>query len=204
MVALVDLSLHVARGAVLVGAGAAFAAAALTADGPLGVVRLCSRRLHLRVVMVLAVVVAATPALPQLRPDLAGIVVLAFAAVGVVRLASLTSTQPGTAGGRRGSGDDPSGEDPSGDDPEVGADAGPPATAHVGDPAPGPGRIGSFARLAGRSAATAATAAGRHRPVVVAGTRRTVRAAGRATARARGRTGRPATGGPPGTDGTDA
>ena len=192
MVALVDLSLHVARGAVLVGAGAAFAAAALTADGPLGVVRLCGRRLHVRVVTVLAVVVAVTPAVPQLRPDLTGIVVLAFAAVGVVRLASLTSTQPGVAGGRPGSGGGP-----SGGDPEAGADPGPPAPAHLGDPAPGPGTIGSFARLVGRSAATASAAAGRHRPVVIAGTRRSVRAAGRATARARARSGRPASGVPP-------
>ena len=55
-----------------------------------GSVRICGPRLHLTLVIAVAAVVAAGPVVPALRPDIEGIIVLEFGAVGLIRLATLT------------------------------------------------------------------------------------------------------------------
>jgi hypothetical protein len=91
-VALADLSLHVDRGGLLVAGTAVLALLAITADGPLGLIRVVPRRLHVYAVCVVAVVLALAPILPQIRPDASGIIIIEFGAVGLFRLATLTST----------------------------------------------------------------------------------------------------------------
>jgi hypothetical protein len=91
-VALADLSLHVDRGGLLVAGTGVFALLAITAKGPLGLVRVVPRRLHVYAVCVAAVVLALAPILPQIRPDVSGIIIIEFAAIGLFRLATLTNT----------------------------------------------------------------------------------------------------------------
>jgi hypothetical protein len=91
-VALADLSLHVDRGGLLVAGTGVFALLAITAKGPLGLVRVVPRRLHVYAVCVVAVVLALAPILPQIRPDVSGIIIIEFAAIGLFRLATLTNT----------------------------------------------------------------------------------------------------------------
>jgi hypothetical protein len=74
----------------LLGAAGAFALLAVTARGPLGLVRICGLRLHATLDIVVAVALAAAPILPALRPDITGILVVEVAAVAWVRLATLT------------------------------------------------------------------------------------------------------------------
>ncbi|HEX3461224.1 MAG TPA: hypothetical protein VHT49_09990 [Acidimicrobiales bacterium] len=188
VVALADLSLHVDRGGVLTVAGGVFAALALTADGPLGIVRIFSRKLHVVVVVVVAVVVALSPAVSAIRPDIEGILILEIAAVGIIRLATLVNTDPRSAGpkGRRGS------------RPVVDATATvtvrtPPASVPTepepsAPPAAGRSlfpreeRVGAAARWAGRAAGAATSAASRttakHGPTAKAQAKRTIRSAG--------------------------
>jgi hypothetical protein len=73
----------------LVAAGA-FVVLAVTARGPLGLVRICGPRLHATLDIVVALAVAAAPILPALRPDITGILVVEVAALAWVRLATLT------------------------------------------------------------------------------------------------------------------
>ena len=88
--ALLELSLHSARSGLLVGGAAAFALLALTARGPLGVVRVCGRRLHAAVEIVVALALAAAPILPALRPDALAIVALEVVALFWLRVVTLT------------------------------------------------------------------------------------------------------------------
>jgi hypothetical protein len=86
----VDASIHVSNGKLLVVGALAFFALAVTAHGPLGIVRICNQSLHLFLAVVVAVLVAIAPILPALRPDIEGIIVVEFGAIGVIRLATLT------------------------------------------------------------------------------------------------------------------
>ncbi len=179
LVALADLSLHVTGGGLLVGTGALFAGLALFADGPLGVVKVCSRRLHVVLVAIASVVVALAPVVPAFRPDIEGIIVVEVVAVGLLRLATLTST----AGPR----------------PRSGAGSGPviDTTADVvtpSPPQPPPAAAGSAARRAGRATAAAAQASAQHRPAAEAQVKRAIRGAGRLAGKAATRTRPP---GPP-------
>ena len=90
-----DISVHVAHGGLLVGGAIALLALAVTAQGPLGVFRICGQRLHLFLAMGLSVVVALALFVPALRPDIEGIIVVAFGAVGLFRVATLTPTGDG-------------------------------------------------------------------------------------------------------------
>jgi hypothetical protein len=99
----VDISIHVANGGFLVAAAVALAALAITAHGPLGIVRVCGQRLHVLLASVLAVLMALSPIIPALRPDIQGIIVLEFGAVGLFRVATLTRTD-GVRAVRAGSG----------------------------------------------------------------------------------------------------
>ena len=89
-VVFVDASIHVSNGKLLVVGALAFFALAVTAHGPLGIVRICNQSLHLFLAVVVAVLVAIAPILPALRPDIEGIIVVEFGAIGVIRLATLT------------------------------------------------------------------------------------------------------------------
>lgn len=94
-VALVDLSLHVTRAAVLLGAAAILAAISLTAKGPLGIVRLVGRPAHRALAVVVAAGMALAPLVPVLRPSVAGIAILELGAIGLVRVATLVRVAPG-------------------------------------------------------------------------------------------------------------
>ena len=90
----VDVSVHVGNGGLLVGAAIAFAALSVTAHGPVGLVRICRPWLHVTLLVAVAAVVAVAPLVPSLRPDIEGILVLEFGAIGLVRLATLTEMGP--------------------------------------------------------------------------------------------------------------
>ena len=91
---LVDVSVHIPRAGLLVVAAAALGILALSARGPLGLLRICSQRTHVLACVVVAVLLLVAPILPALRPDTAGIVVVAVAMLALLRLATITSTDP--------------------------------------------------------------------------------------------------------------
>jgi hypothetical protein len=191
--ALIDIAAHINRGRLLVVAGAAVAALALTAKGPFGVVRVCGRKLHAWLVTMAGVVIALAPILPGWRPGLQGLVVIEFAAVGLVRLSTLTRLDQVQPQRSHRSGTVPGTNRPYGSADVIdatatvsdGRRAAPSATTHSVDVA---------ARLAGRATAitrtVAARSAARHRPNVEAHVKRTLRGAGRIAGRAAARTGR--------------
>jgi hypothetical protein len=179
----VDVSVHVTNGGLLVAAALVLAGLAVTAQGPLGLLRLCSRPLHLVLVMTAAGVAAVAPILPAVRPDIEGIIVLEFGAIGLIRLASFTqSSDTVRAAGtpRR----------PIG---VIDATATVVTPGTPPDPAPTTGRSsgatsqGSAARWVGRIAGAAAASgkrsAARHRPAAEARVRRSIRSAGRIAGR---------------------
>jgi hypothetical protein len=170
------LSVHSTNSALMVVGGAAFALLAVTARGSLGIVRLFSPRLHIVVVVVVAAAVGLAPIIPAFRPDIQGIIVIEFAVVGLIRLATFTQTAssaPGVTGRRR----------PS---PTIEARATvtrPPAPASPNPGTPAPAATGAAARWLGRTtgvaAATGKRAVAQHRPVAEAQAKRTIRSAGR-------------------------
>jgi len=171
---LVTQSVHVGRGGLLVAAGVVFGLLALTADGPLGVFRLVGQRLHVLVVAGAALALGAVAALPALRPDLEGLLVVGAAVVALVFLASRTMTDPARRGRR-----------------STRTSRGPviDATATVvptdgGQPAPSPSDdTDSALRRAGRTTGAAAAVGKKvvdeHRPQVEDQVKRTLRGAGR-------------------------
>ncbi len=88
---LVTTSIHVSGGGLLVAGGVAFGLLAATGRGPTGLVRVCPPRVHATLDIAVALCLALAPILPSLRPDLTGILVVEFAAVGWLRLATLTT-----------------------------------------------------------------------------------------------------------------
>jgi len=171
---LVTQSVHVSRGGLLVGGGVALAVLAVTADGPLGVVRVCGRRLHRVLVMALAVVLAAGCAVAALRPDAEGLLVIGAAVVALLVLAARTTVTGGRGRRRKGA--------PRRDE-VIDATATvtqPPdrQAADQSDPA-----AETALRKAGRTTGAAAAAGKRavdgHRPQVEDGVKRTIRGAGR-------------------------
>ena len=196
-VVLADVSIHVSHGGVLIAGALLFFALAITADGPLGLARVCSQRLHLVLVIVASVLLGVASLLPGLRPDIEGLIVVGFAAVGLIRLATLTQSGPVAVGAR------PNRWARAGatviDTTATVADpSAPTAAAPTGArtaPGPRPGGTGSAAtpgaastdaaaRWAGRAtgsvAATGKKASARYGPVAGAHLKRTIRAAGRA------------------------
>ncbi len=95
------LSVHVHNPVLLLGAAGLVTLLALTADGPLGVFRICGQRLHVHLVAVTAVLIAVAPVLPALRSDIEGILVTTFGAVGLLRLSTLTRVRGPLRGGQR-------------------------------------------------------------------------------------------------------
>ncbi len=183
---LVDVSVHVRGGSVLVAAAVVFAGLAVTAQGPLGLVRVCPPRLHLVLTVTAGALAAAAPVVPALRPDIEGIVVLEFAAVGLIRVATLTRT-PEYRGGVPGSGRrshrraDRNVIDTTASVVVPGPPAGPTPGRSAGGPSTGTGD--SAARRAGRAAGVAAAEGRRlaatHRPAAEAKVRQSLRQAGR-------------------------
>jgi hypothetical protein len=86
----VDLSVHVNNAGLMIAGAGALVALAVTAQGPLGIFRICSQRIHLLLLVIAAAAVAVAPIVPVLRPDIEGIIVIEFGAVGLIRLATLT------------------------------------------------------------------------------------------------------------------
>ncbi len=196
---LVDMSVHVSNSGLMVGAAVAFAALAVTAHGPLGIFRICRPLLHLTLLITAAAVVAVAPVIPALRPDIEGIIVVEFGAIGLIRLATLTDMQPSSRS-RRSAGSLRS-------DPTVIEATAVEATAveataartragpgrALGSPPPGegasdpPSSTGAAARWAGRAAGTASAssrrAVAKHRPEAEAKVRKAIRGAGRLTAK---------------------
>ncbi len=203
-VAFADLSLHVDNGGLLVGGTVAFALLAVTAQGPLGLVRVVPRRLHVLIACVVCVLFALAPVLPQARPDASGIIIVEFGAVGLFRLATLTRTDvtvrvPRDPGGpvRQPTSAAPVGE-AAGHGPDtaaapVGEAAGlGPGTAGLGsDPASTPElaarwlgkRTSAAAQQASIAAQAAALTAEKHAPAAKAQAGRAFRSAGRFTGR---------------------
>ncbi|MGD0391160.1 MAG: hypothetical protein ABSC41_00800 [Acidimicrobiales bacterium] len=100
-----DISVHVANGGLLVGGAIALIGLAVTAQGPLGLFRICGQRLHVVLAMALSAVIALAPFVPALRPDIEGIIVVEFGAVGLFRVATLTMTGQEHRAIRRGASD---------------------------------------------------------------------------------------------------
>jgi hypothetical protein len=177
----IDISVHVSGGVLLVTAAVAFAALAVTAEGPLGLVRICPPRLHIALAVAVASLMAATPLLPALRPDIQGIIVLEFGAVGLIRVATLTRTteQSGLSRTRRGSrrviDTTASVVNPVGR-----AEGGPGRPPRPAGPTPAGDHT---ARRAGRAAGSASASGKRlvakHRPAAEAHLKRSIRATGR-------------------------
>jgi hypothetical protein len=190
----VDVSVHVSNAGLLVAAAAAFAALAVTAHGPLGIVRICGERLHLVLVMATAGTAAVAPVIPALRPDIEGIIVLEFGAIGLMRLATFTrlsDTARAVGPSRRGSAVIDAKATvvvpgtTSGPPPAPAPD--PPGSGSPGHRSSGVAPGGATARWLGRTAGSAAAsgkrAAARHRPAAEARVRRSIRSAGRLTGR---------------------
>jgi len=192
VLALADLSLHVSRGGVLAVGGAVFAALALTAAGPFGIIRIFGRRLHVILVVVAAFLIALSPVVAAIRPDVEGIIILEIVAVGIIRLATLVNTDPRRARpkGVRGSG-------PVVDATATVAASTPARTGAAPSPSSPSGRsflpteerVGTAARWAGRAAGAATSAASRstakHGPAARVQAKRTIRTTGRLVGRAR-------------------
>ncbi len=190
-VVLADVSIHVSHGGVLIAGALLFFALAITADGPLGLARVCSRRLHLVLVIVASVLLCVASLLPGLRPDVEGLIVVGFAAVGLIRLATLTQSGPVAVSARTtrwtragapvidttATVADPGA--PTG----AGTAPGPP-TRRAASAAPAASSTDAAARWAGRTtgsvAATGKRASTKYGPVAGAHLKRTIRAAGRA------------------------
>jgi len=183
---LVTQSVHVGRGGLLVAGGVVFGLLALTADGPLGAVRVVGQRLHVLLVAGAAIAFGALAVVPSLRPDLEGLLVVGAAVVAVVFLASRTMTDPARRGRRarrRARG------------PVIDATAtvvppsdGPP------EPSPSDG-TDSALRRAGRTTGAAAAVGkqvvDQHRPQVEDQVKRTLRGAGRLAGKLAGPKGTP-------------
>jgi hypothetical protein len=197
--ALIDVAVHVDHAALLLVAAGALGLLALSARGPLGVVRVVPPRAHVVLCVVVAALVLAALVLcavgaAGLRPGAAGIAVLAFAMLGLVRLATLarTDASPLPRGVWPAQVIDASAvvaEDQDGTQrplaPPVAAASGPQVmgTGSVPSTSPDDSTTDRIARLAGEAVATGQKAARRHRPTIEAGARRGIRSLGRAVGR---------------------
>jgi hypothetical protein len=119
-VALVVISVHIGGNTLLVIAGATLGLLALTARGPLGLIRLCGPRLHAVLDVTAGVVLAFSPLVRPLRPGVVGIVVLELVVVAWLRISMLTryTVRPDPSGSA--GGPDMSSSSASNDGPEIG------------------------------------------------------------------------------------
>ena len=179
----VDISVHVANSGLLVAAALAFALLAVTARGPLGIVRICRPWLHLTLVVAVGVVVALAPVFPALRPDIEGIIVIEFGAIGLIRLATLTEMNPTSRRSQARRTDRLVIEATA----TVADDVAPRSPTPESPPTPPPSTAGAAARWAGRTAGAVSTTGrqtvARHRPEAEAQVKGAIRRAGRIAGR---------------------
>jgi len=179
---LITQSVHVTNAVVLVVTGVLVALLAVTANAPLGVVRICSQRLHMVLVVSVAVIGAAAMLVPAFRPDVQGILVMALAVVAIVALATRTTVSSGSAKpsrrsrrtGARGPVIDATATVV---DPSAGAqadDVEPPSPADTPDTV-----LRRAGRTTGAAAAVGKRAVDEHRPQVEEQVKRSLRGAGR-------------------------
>jgi hypothetical protein len=191
----VDISIHVHSGRLLIVAAVVFLVLAATADGPLGIARVCSPRLHLVLVVVAAVLIGLAPIIPAVRPDIQGIIVVEFGVVGLMRLATLTTVADAGEGMRLRMHHHSSVIDttakvspfPARSGPaETGGGSGAGGAGGTADPSSS-SAADDAARWAGRTAAAAAAsgreAAAKYRPEAEAHVKRTIREAGKLAGR---------------------
>lgn len=146
------LSVHIGRSHLLLIGGVILGVLALTARGPLGIVRVCGPRLHRALDVCAGVLLALAPLVAPLRPGVAGIVAVELAAVSWLRVAMLTRYPLRPERGERDTGAAPTtttraaagGADPSSSPP-----ASEPSTARTPPP-----QVLSVARGLGRMTAT--------------------------------------------------
>lgn len=184
----VDISIHVHSGGLLIVAAVVFLLLAATADGPLGIARVCSPRLHLVLVVVAAALIGLAPVIPDLRPDVQGIIVVEFGVVGLIRLATLTRVGDAGEGMRLRMPHHSSVIDTTATVSPPPARSGPAETGggsgagRTADPSSS-SAADDAARWVGRTAATAAAtgreAAAKYRPEAEAHVKRTIREAGK-------------------------
>jgi hypothetical protein len=177
----VDISAHIHHGGLLVVSALAFLVLAVSADGPLGIVHICAQPLHVALIIAAAIATALAPLIPGIRPDIEGLVVLEFGAVGIIRVATLTqiTVSPRT---------DPAGRRHRSkviDTTATVVDTTPSANRDGTKPGydirtgNGPSRKDAATDAAARWAGRTAGAAAKHRPEAEAQVRRTIRGAGR-------------------------
>jgi len=93
-VVLVLMSVHIGRSHLLLVGGVIFGLLALTARGPLGVIRVCGMRVHALLDVAAALLLGAAPLIRALRPGIGGIVAIELVAVGWLRMTMLTRYSP--------------------------------------------------------------------------------------------------------------
>jgi hypothetical protein len=184
---LVTQSIHVGRGGVLVAAGVVFALLALTADGPLGILRIVGQRLHVLLVAGVALGVGALSLVPRFRPDIEGLLVVAAAVGAVVVLATRTMTDPSRRGRRaRRAGRGPVIDATATVVPPDGATGTARGGADDGGDEGGDSALRRAGRTTGAAAAVGRKAVEEHRPMVEDQVKRTLRGAGRLAGRLAG------------------
>lgn len=87
---MVDLSLHTLHPYLLYAGAGIITMSSLVTDGPLALVHLVPRKAHAAADTGLAILLAAGPLLPALRPDLVGLLALELAMVAWLRISTLT------------------------------------------------------------------------------------------------------------------
>jgi hypothetical protein len=99
-IALVVLSVHIGGSTLLLVAGIVLGVLAITAHGPLGLVRVCGPRLHAVLDIVAGVAFVLCPLVRPWRPDVIGIVAVELVAVAWLRMAMMTrySARPDPVG----------------------------------------------------------------------------------------------------------
>jgi len=179
---LVSQSVHVAGGALLATSGVLLGLFTLSLDAPLGVVRVCSPRVHRFLIRLLAAAMSVAVAIPGTRPDVEGIVIVVFAAVALVVLSTRAAALGGTGRRRRGA--------PRGEVIDATAKVGPipdrPATGTEAEDGDADSAIRKAGRTAGAAAAVGKRAADEYRPQVEDQVKRTIRGAGRFAGRLSG------------------
>jgi hypothetical protein len=184
-VVFVDVSIHVHNAGLLVGAALAFFALAVTAQGPVGLVRICSQPVHLALVMGVSVLVALGPLLPALRPDIEGIIVLEFGAVGLFRVCMLTRTTSSSGPIVAGGGPGPTVIDATARVAEAAASTTTGAPGARPSPPTAPSSYDAAARWVGRTTGAASSVgkqtAAKYGPTARARVKKTIRSAGRLT-----------------------
>jgi hypothetical protein len=88
--ALVALSVRVGHSQLLVAGGAAIGLLAMSARGPLGLVRICGTRLHAVADVGVGIALAVAPIWRTLRPGAVGLVAIELVAVAWLRVGTLT------------------------------------------------------------------------------------------------------------------